>query len=340
MPITHETKSRRAHKGALLRCIALAATAATAATAALGAAAPALAQTAWKPTRPVTIVVPYVPGGGTDATARATARLLAEQWGQPVLVENMPGADGLIGTRRVTESKPDGYTLLLQTPAIVLTKHTPAFKGIDPLARLVPITNIAESPGVIVANGKFSASTLPELISYCKAATLPCSMGTGENVAKLFGRQLQAEALPNLIVVNYKGTAAIITDMIANNVNFAVTGVASALPHQKAGTLKIIASQGMKRSSGAPDVRTVIETGLPQYEYTTWFGLFAAKDTPPAVIESVYAAVREAMRNPDLQKAIAAAGAEPLVNTPAEFAAQVRKEDERFTALTKRFPLD
>lgn len=322
---------RTPHPGTLLHTCALAT--------ALAASA-ASAHADWKPTRPVTIVVPYVAGGGTDTTARATAKLLSEQWGQPVIVENVPGADGLIGTRRVNESKPDGHTLLLQTPAIVLTKHAPAFKGADPLARLVPVTNIAQSPGVIVANGKFPATTLPELISYCKAAPQPCSMGTGENVAKLFGRQLQAEAIPNLIVVNYKGTAAIITDMIANNVNFAVTGVASALPHQKSGTLKIVASQGMNRSSGAPEVRTVIETGLPQYEYTTWFGLFATKDTPPAVTQGIYAAVREAMRSPELQKAIAAAGAEPLVNTPEEFAAQVRKEDERFTALAKRFPLD
>ncbi len=304
------------------------------------AAAPALAQTAWKPTQTVTIVVPYVPGGGTDTTARATAKLLAEQWGQPVVVENMPGADGLIGTRRVAESRPDGPTLLLQTPAIVLTKHAPAFKGQDPLARLVPVTNIAQSPGVIVANAKLPFNTLPELLAYCKTAATPCSMGTGENVAKLFGRQMQAEALPNLIVVNYKGTAAIITDMIANNVNFAVTGVASALPHQKAGTLKIIASQGQQRSSGAPEVRTVIETGLPQYEYTTWFGLFAAKDTPAEVAQGIYAAVREAMRSPELRRTIQAAGAEPLVNTPQEFAAQVRSEDERFTGLAKRFPLD
>jgi len=332
MTFTPRTAPR--HPGALLRASALAAAALA------GIAAPVLAHADWKPTRPVTIVVPYVAGGGTDTTARATAKLLSEQWGQPVIVENVPGADGLIGTRRVNESKPDGHTLLLQTPAIVLTKHAPAFKGVDPLARLVPVTNIAQSPGVIVANGKFPATTLPELISYCKAAPQPCSMGTGENVAKLFGRQLQAEAIPNLIVVNYKGTAAIITDMIANNVNFAVTGVASALPHQKAGTLKIVASQGTSRSSGAPDVRTVIETGLPQYEYTTWFGLFATKDTPPAVTQGIYSAVREAMRSPELQKAIAAAGAEPLVNTPEEFAAQVRKEDERFTALAKRFPLD
>jgi tripartite-type tricarboxylate transporter receptor subunit TctC len=306
----------------------------------LFAAAAASAQPAWKPGRPVTIVVPYVPGGGTDATARATAKLLGDLWGQPVLVENMPGADGLIGTRRVSDSRPDGYTLLLQTPAIVLTKHTPAFKGIDPLARLLPVTNIAQSPGVIVANAKIPANTLPELIAYCKAAPTPCSMGTGENVAKLFGQQLQAEALPNLIVVNYKGTAAIITDMIANNVNFAVTGITSALPHQKAGTLKIIASQGDHRAPAAPEVRTVFETGVPQYEYTTWFGLFAPKDTPPEVAQAIYEAVKEAMRNPELQKAIAAAGAEPLGNTPQEFAAQVRKEDARFTALTQRYPLD
>jgi tripartite-type tricarboxylate transporter receptor subunit TctC len=300
----------------------------------------AQAQPAWKPNRLVTIVVPYVAGGGTDATARATAKLLGELWGQPVEVENMPGYDCLIGGRRVIDARADGHTLLLQTPAIVLTKHAPSFKGADPLAHLKPVTNIAQSPGVIVANASIPASTLPELIAYCKTAITPCSMGTGENVAKLFGRQLQSEALPNLIVVNYKGTAAIITDMIANNVNFAVTGITSALPHQKAGTLKIVASQGTIRAPAAPEVRTVTETGLPQYEYTTWFGLFAPKDTPPAVAQGIYAAVKEVMRNPELQKSIAAAGAIPLVNTPEEFAAQVRKEDERFTALAKRFPLD
>lgn len=308
---------------------------------ALAALAPAAhAQTAWKPSHPVTIVVPYVPGGGTDTTARATAKLLAQIWGQPVVVENVPGADGLIGGRRVIEAKADGHTLLLQTPAIVLTKHAPSFRGPDPLAGLQPVTNIAYSPGVIVANGKIPASTLPELVAWCKAAPTPCSMGTGENVAKLFGRQMQAEVLPNLIVVNYKGTAAIISDMIANNVNFAVTGITAALPHQKAGTLKIVASQGTQRAPAAPEVRTVTETGMPQYEYTTWFGLFAPKDTPPAVAQGIYAAVKEAMRHPDLQKAIAGAGAIPLVNTPAEFAAQVRKEDERFTGLAKRFPLE
>ncbi|CAG9181868.1 tripartite tricarboxylate transporter substrate binding protein [Cupriavidus pampae] len=334
---TFRTTRRSPFGSTTLRAIMLTAAAIVAT---VGTISPVLAQPAWKPDRPVTIVVPYVPGGGTDASARATAKLLGEQWGQPVLVVNLPGADGLIGTRKVTEAKPDGYTLLLQTPAIVLTKHAPSFTGTDPLTALVPVTNIAQSPGVIVANGKFPATSLPELIAYCKAATTPCSMGTGENVAKLFGQQLKAEVLPNLIVVNYKGTAAIITDMIANNVNFAVTGVASALPHQKAGTLKIVANQGTHRFAGAPEVRTVVETGLPQYEYTTWFGLFAPKGTPPAVTQAIYAAVREAMGNAELQKAITSAGAEPLVNTPDEFAAQVRKEDARFTALAKRYPLN
>jgi len=308
--------------------------------ASLAALSPAMAQTTWKPTRPITIVVPYVPGGGTDATARATAKQLAIIWGQPVLVENMPGADGLIGTRRVTESKPDGHTLLLQTPAIVLTKHTPAFKGVDPLAQLAPVTNIAQSPGAIVASAKLSVNTLPELFAYCKTSATPCSMGTGENVARLFGRQMQAEDIPNLIVVNYKGTAAIVTDMIANNVNFAVTGLNAAIPHYKGGTLKILATQGAARATAAPEVKHVSESGLPQYHFTTWFGLFAPKETPSAITQSIYAAVREAIQSPDLQKAIAGAGAEPLANTPVEFAAQVRKDDDRFTALAKRFPLD
>lgn len=334
MPIKSHRKARWPSIGTRLSIVAFA----TAAT--LSAIAPASAHTGWKPDRPVTIVVPYSPGGGTDTAARATAKLLGEQWGQPVLVQNLPGADGLIGTRRVIASDPDGYTLLLQTPAIVLTKHAPSFSGSDPLVNLVPVTNIAQSPGVIVANAKIPANTLPELISYCKTAATPCAMGTGENVAKLFGRQLQAEELPNLVVANYKGTSAIITDMISNNVNFSVTGVAAAIPYQKNGMLKIVAVQGKDRFDIAPDVRTVIETGLPQYEYTTWFGLFAPKDTPSAVTQSIYQAVREAMTHKELQQTIAAAGAVPLVNTPDEFAAQVKKEDERFTALAKRFPLN
>ena len=124
------------------------------------------AQTVWKPDRPVALVVPYSPGGGTDATARAVSRQLSVQWGQSVVVENMPGADGLIGTRRVIEARPDGYTLLLQVPSVVLMKYTPGMKGLDPLARLEPVTVVAQAPNAFVVSAKLPVKTLPELFEY------------------------------------------------------------------------------------------------------------------------------------------------------------------------------
>ncbi|WP_240651341.1 MULTISPECIES: tripartite tricarboxylate transporter substrate binding protein [unclassified Variovorax] len=295
----------------------------------------------WHPDRPVTLIVPYTAGGGTDATARAVSKQLGVIWKQPVVVENMPGADGLIGTRRVMEAKPDGYTLLLQVPSIVVTKYTPGLKGIDPLARLEPVTAVSQSPAAVVVSAKLPVKTFGEFVRYCKTAAQPCSLGTGESTARISAKQLAAEAgLPNLIVVNYRGTGAIVTDMIANNVNMAFTGITAALPHYKAGTLKILATQGQKRAAALPEVPTTAEAGYPQFRSVTWFGLFAPKGTPPAVTQGIVAALREAVKDADVQKTIASAGAEPVVNAPAAFAAQVREESERIDALVKLYPLD
>ncbi len=305
------------------------------------AAQGAAAQPAWKPDHPVSLVVPYAAGGGTDATARAVARRLGELWGQPVVVENMPGADGLIGTRRVMDAKPDGHTLLLQVPAIVVTRYTPGLKGIDPLARLEPITAVSVSPAAILASAKVPAKTMAEFVAYCKTATMPCSLASGESLARISARQLAAEAgIPNLIVVNYRGTGAIVTDMIANNVNMAFTGITAALPHYRAGTLKIFATQGKKRAAALPDVPTSAEAGFPQFQSVTWYGMFAPKGTPGHVTQGVVAALRDAIKDAEVQKTIAAAGAEPLVNSPAEFAAQVREDSERMGALVKLYPLE
>ena len=302
---------------------------------------PALAQAAWQPDRPVTLVVPYSAGGGTDATACAVSKQLGVIWKQPVVVENMPGADGLIGTRRVMEAKPDGYTLLLQVPSIVVTKYTPGLKGIDPLARLEPVTAVSQSPAAVVVSAKLPVKTFGEFVQYCRTAAQPCSLGTGESTARISAKQLAAEAgLPNLIVVNYRGTGAIVTDMIANNVNMAFTGITAALPHHKAGTLKILATQGPQRAAALPEVPTTAEAGYPQFQSVTWFGLFAPKGTPANVSQGIVAALRKAVKDADLQKTIAAAGAEPVVNTPSAFAQQVRQESERIAELVKRYPLE
>lgn len=249
----------------------------------------------------MSLIVPYV-GGGTDATARAVAKQLGVLWKQPVVVENLPGADGLIGMRRVMEAKPDGYTLLLQMPAIVLTKYTPGLKGIAPLAQLTPITAVSQSPAAIVASAKLPVKTLRELFQYCQKAPKPCATGSGETLAKVSAKQIAAEVpLPGLLTVNYRGTGAIVTDMIANNVNFAFTGITAALPH-KAGTLRILATQGRQRAAALPDVPTTAEAGYPQFQSVTWFGLFAPKGTPARVQEGIVAALREAVKDADVQR--------------------------------------
>lgn len=295
----------------------------------------------WKPDRPVTMVVPYAAGGGTDATARAVSKQLAQILGQPVVVENLPGADGLIGTRKVMEARPDGYTLLLQTPAITVTSHLPGLKGIDPLAKLLPLTAISQSPAAIVASAKLPVSTLTDLVRYCRTAAQPCSLGSGESLARVFGKQLAAEAgLPNLIVVNYRGIGPIVTDLIANNVNLSFTGITAALPHYKAGTLRILATQGRTRAAALPDVPTTTEAGFPQFLSVTWYGLFAPKGTPAAVAEGVVLALREGVKDSEVRRIIAAAGAEPVVNTPREFTAQVEEDRARIESLIRKYPLE
>jgi tripartite-type tricarboxylate transporter receptor subunit TctC len=309
---------------------------------AIGAAAPANAQTTdWAPSKPVTLVVPYNAGGGTDATARAVARQLAVIWKQPVLVENAAGADGLIGTRKVIDANPDGYTLLVQVPSIVLMKYQSSLKGIDPLSRLEPVTSIATSPTALVVGGKQPVRTIDELVRHCKTAQVPCSAGSGENSSKVRARQFAADNhLPELTVVSYRGTSAIINDLVAGNVTMAFTGITAALPLHKTGQLRIIATNGDKRAAALPDIPTSMEAGWPDSYSVTWYGDFAPKKTPPRVLTSIANAIRETGKAPEVQRAIAVAGAAPELNSPAQFSAQVKKDDARFAAMVKRFPLE
>ena len=310
-------------------------------TATLNVASPAPAQTAWKPTRTVTLVVPYSPGGGTDAQTRAVAAQLQTLWGQPVIVDNTAGADGLIGTRKVIAAKPDGYMLLVQLPSLTLIKHTPAFKGEDPLAQLVPITAFSSLAGVFAANAAVPGHTMSEIVSHCKTAEPPCSVATTENIARLQVKRLKEKAaLDSLVVVNYKGGGQAVTDLVANNVNLSVSGLTAVLPHYKAGTLKIVATLGNKRSSVLPDVPTAAESGYPNLAGETWYGLFAPKATPEPVVQAIAAAVHEAVKSESVLKTFATIGAEAVGSTPAEFARQVNADSERMSALTQRFPLE
>jgi tripartite-type tricarboxylate transporter receptor subunit TctC len=299
----------------------------------------ARAQSAWKPERPVTVVVPYSPGGGTDALGRFVAKELARRWGQPVNVENYPGADGLIGTRRVIDAKPDGYTFLVQLPSLVLNRHLPGFKGTDPVAQLVPVSAFAVLSGVYVVNSAIPGSTLPEVLRYCRTAPQPCSFGTTENTARLRLQMLKETALPSMIVVNYKGGGQLITDLVGNNVNVGSMGYTAVIPHMKTGALKVVMSSGEKRSPVLPDVPSAPESGLPQMVGETWYGLFAPLGTPRPVVEAVAEAVRDAVKEESVVKSFATLGASPIGNTPDEFVQLIRKEEAQLGELVRRFPI-
>ncbi len=303
------------------------------------ASAQAQPQPAWKPSRPVTIIVPYSPGGGTDVMARQLAKELARRWDQPVNVENSPGADGLIGTRRAIEAKPDGHTYVVQLPSLLLIRHLPAFKGIDPASQLVPVSAYSVLSGVYVANAAIPGNTLAEVAKHCNTAAKPCSFGTTENTARLRLRMLQTD-IPSMIVVNYKGGGQLITDLLGNNVNIGSMGYTAVLPHMKSGTLKVLMTSGRQRSPVLPDVPTATESGFPQLTGETWYGLFAPLGTPPAITQAVAAAVRESLKDEALLKAFATLGASPIGSTPEEFVRMIRDEDERLTGLVRKFPIE
>ncbi|MDM0045017.1 tripartite tricarboxylate transporter substrate binding protein [Variovorax dokdonensis] len=299
----------------------------------------AFAQTTWKPDRQVTLVVPYNPGGGTDATARAVASRLTTLWNQPVVVENIGGADGLIGTRRVIEAAPDGYTLLFQVPSILLMKYQRSLKGIDPVSQLTPVTAVATSPTALVMSASLPFKTLPELIAYCKAR--PCNVGSGENSSKIRAQKFSADyELKDMAVVNYKGTSPIVSDLVSGNLTMAFTGITAAIPLHKSGRVRILVTNGNQRAHALPDVPTSMEAGWLDSYSVTWYGMFAPKGTPEAVTRGIADATREAGKDVHVREALTVAGAEPAFTSPAEFTEMIKQDSARLGALVKRFPLE
>jgi tripartite-type tricarboxylate transporter receptor subunit TctC len=296
------------------------------------------AQPMWRPSRPVSIVVPYSPGGGVDTLARLAAKELSRIYGQSVVVENNPGADGLIGSRKVAEAKPDGHSLLIQIPSLTLNAHLPGFKGIDPATQLMPISVVATLYGVIVAHPAVPGNSLAEVFAACKNAPQPCSFGTTEAVARLQGQKI-AQDVPNLVMVNYKGGGQLTPDLLGNNVNMAFMGYTAVIPHVKAGRVKVIATVGPRRLPVLPDAPTTRESGYPQLESETWYGLFAPPGTPQPIIDSIAMAVRESTKAEDFQKGVANLGGILGGNTPTDFAEMVKVAMDRHATLVKQFPI-
>ena len=289
------------------------------------------------PSRPVRIIVPSPPGGGTDIVARVLAQHFAKSFGQQFFVENKPGAGNMIGIEAVARAAPDGYTLLMTASTLAL--NTVLFKKVpyDPVRDFAPITLTATAPNVLLVHPSVPAQSLAEFIALAKAKPGALSYGTpGIGTSPHLSMELlKSMAGIDLQHVPYKGTAAAVTDVIGGQIAATFANALTAKPQVDAGRVRALAITGPRRIDALPAVPPVAEAGVPGYEAMQWYGLLAPAGTPAAVIERLNAEALKALRSAEMKERLAADGAEPLGGSPAEFAALIRRELDKWTRVAR-----
>ena len=289
------------------------------------------------PARAVRIIVPFPAGGSADLMPRALADKLSEKWGQPVVVENRPGAAGNIGADAVFKAEPDGYTLLSAPPPPLVINRLLYQKLSYDSTQFVPITVIGAIPNVLLVHPKVAVNTVAEFIAYVKANPGKlnyASQGNGTTshlTAELFKSMaggLQIAHIP------YKGTAPALADLLGGQVEMMCDNLGVSLPHVRSGKLRALAVASLNRIAALPDVPALAES-LPGFEAVAWFGIVAPPKTPAAIAEKISLSVREVLNFPDVQKRLADLTAEPMGLSPAETAAYMKRETERWAAVIR-----
>ena len=291
------------------------------------------------PQRPVTFVVPFAPGGSMDALARITATKLSPMWGRPVVVENRPGAGGLVGAQRVKAAPADGYTLLVTNSALIQTvvpslNPNPPY---NPLTDFLPVAHMTLAPVVYAINPKLPAKNLQEFIALVKKEPKKFSFGSGgpNQTLHLLGAVLNDAAGLEMIHVPFKGDAALVTDLMAGHISAGFATIATARPHIDAGNLRALAVAG-PRAPALPDVPTFRELGFTQLDVVGWFGMFAPAGTPKAVVDKVYADVNAVLKMSDVDSKLKELSLTPTGLAPAEFAKIVARDLGYWDAVVKK----
>ncbi len=310
--------------------------AATAITLAATWALPAMAQERW-PTKPVRLVVPFAPGGTTDVIARMVGQKLSTLWGQSVVIENRAGAGGNLGADVVAKSSPDGYTLLMASGSITINPHIYKRMPFDTKKDLVPITNVASGPMLVVVPDGSPAKSVKDLIALVKAKPGTVnfgSAGVGSQV-HLAAENFADAAGIDITHVPYKGEALAYTDLIGNQIQMMVGNFAAASALLGPGRLRALAVTGKQRSPQLPDLPTVAESGLPGFENTGWFGLLAPAGTPQDILTKVQRDTVKVLAETDTKARLYVQGMIPVGNTSAEFSKAMDAESERWAAVVK-----
>jgi len=289
------------------------------------------------PSRPVRIVVPSPPGGGTDIIARVLAQYFSTTMGQQFFVENRPGAGNMIGIESVARAAPDGYTLLFVPSTLAL--NTVMYKKVsyDPVRDFAPITLAAAANNVLVVNPTVPAKTLSELVALAKEKPGQLTYGTpGIGTSPHMSMELlKSLAGIDLQHIPYRGTAPAMTDMISGQITAMFSNALTAKPQIETGAIRALGVSGRKRSGALPDIPPIAEAGVPSYDATQWYGLVAPVGTPADILARLHAEATAALKTKDMQDKLAGDGAEPVGTTPAEFAAHIKTELEKWAAVAR-----
>jgi tripartite-type tricarboxylate transporter receptor subunit TctC len=289
------------------------------------------------PSKPIRYIVPFPPGGSSDLIARAIAPKMSEKLGQPIIVENRPGAGGMLGVDQVAKAEPDGYTIgLAAAGALSSNVHLYPKMPFDPAKDLAPISNLAMIPFFLVAHPS-AASSIKELIAQAKAKPGALSYGHGGqgSTMHLAGELLNMLAKVNVVSVPYKGSAPVSSDVLGGQVPFGVVDVPSAISNVRAGKMRALAVTSKKRIAAAPEVPTFEEAGVPGYEAVGWFGSVAPAGTPKDIIQRLNLETRNALALPEVRQRAIDSGTEPATTTPEEFAAYIREETKKWGEVVK-----
>jgi tripartite-type tricarboxylate transporter receptor subunit TctC len=292
------------------------------------------------PSRPVRIIVPVPAGGGVDSLARLVAQHYNASWGQPFIVDNRPGAGGNIGLQTAARALPDGYTLLVSSSGLV-TNAAIRETGYDPVRDFKAISKLSANPYILLTTMTLPVSSVQELIAFAKAKPgqlTYASSGAG-GILHLSAELLCAQTGSSMIHVPYKGVADAYPAVVSGHVNWILGSPISALSLMRAGRLKGIAVTSATRSKTLPELPTIAESGVPGYEVTAWFGLFAPSRLPPAITARLYEEAKNAIRNPEAMRRLEAEGTDAVGNSPEEFGPEVARELEKWRRLVERAKL-
>src|SRR5438067_6528187 len=288
-----------------------------------------LAQAQSFPAKPIHLIVPFPPGGGNDTVARAIAQELGPDLGQPMVIDNRPGAGGSVGAELAAKAPPDGYTLFLAgVGSHAVNPNLHAHLPYGPVKDFAPITLVATAPSVLVVNPAVPARTVAEFTAYARAHPGKLNYASNGNgsAAQLAAAMYESMAGVKMVHVPYKGIAPALTDLLSGEVQLMFGTVVALVPHIQSGKLRALAVTSRKRSPLLPDVPSLAESGLPDYEAGSWYGVMAPAGTPGEIVERLHGAIARALKQPDVAKRLAAEGAIVIGSTPKAFGAHLKAE--------------